>query len=285
MALIKPPQRGRPPRNHIDVLRTRLWFQAVKLASGLPSAYALEEALEGRPDSDQVWRPRKWDAYERGKKVPKSSSAGKDALALAEAAYPGTAKWFHSPIWHVLRKDLKPLDQRGVDQGLLSLDPVVVDILFQLDRSLPDNTRMKQRHLTAHEFEHLAVLGSFDALVATTLLIQQSSLVGSQELREWALECYEQLQPMVADAPETCLLYPELFTYIDAVCPHWIYLAPNRRMEMVVFWHRQAEQTWAGERMPFIKEELARIWKDRGWSNGNDGVGVFAEAMEAAKGK
>jgi hypothetical protein len=71
-------RRGRPPTDPIDQLRTRMWFHAVKLRSGLPSAYAIEMALDGervRKRASDVARPRKWDGYERGPRSQKTNRA------------------------------------------------------------------------------------------------------------------------------------------------------------------------------------------------------------------
>jgi hypothetical protein len=245
-------------------LRTRLWFQAVKLQSDLPSAYAIEQALEGRPSGDQVWRPRKWDAYERGRKVPSRGgdpARGADAVALADTAYPGTAKWFDSPLWGILR--LEHIGPMELEQALRSLDASVVQRLFHHASIGGMPVRLVPRPLTQEDLQALAGLGSFDALVATVLLVQQSDLMGSPDLREWALACYETLQPAIADAPHTRTLYPELFNHIDKACPHWVYASPNQRMRMHVFWHEYARRSWAGVRMPFIDQEIQRLRDER----------------------
>jgi hypothetical protein len=68
-SLLQSPKSGRPKRNPIDVLRTKVWFYAVKAKSGLPSAYAIELAIDPSiPKSkwDDMKRPRKWDGYQTG---------------------------------------------------------------------------------------------------------------------------------------------------------------------------------------------------------------------------
>ena len=70
---LQPPKPGRTKRNPIDVLRTKVWFYAVKARSGLPSAYAIELAIEPsivKHKEAGVVRPRKWDGYQTGLRVP-----------------------------------------------------------------------------------------------------------------------------------------------------------------------------------------------------------------------
>lgn len=256
MATVQPPAPGRPKRHPVDVLRTQLWFRVVQLRSGLPSAYAIEQALEPR-NSDEgatVWRPRKWDGYERGRKVPTQQAGRRDAVAVAEAAYPGTAKWFHSPLWRVIKKE--PVDACFIEEGLRALDRAVVDQLFQAVEDFGFPKRLEFQTLDATHFAGLASLGSFDALVATVLLVQQSTLVGSPDLRQWALDCYRQLQPVIAHAPETREVYPELFSFIDVVCPLWVVVSTTMRLNAHVFWHEVARRDWAADLMPYIEQRL-----------------------------
>lgn len=200
-----------------------------------------------------MWRPRKWDAYESGRKVPTPQAGRRDAVSLAEAAYPGTARWFHSPIWPVLKK--QPVDKYFVQDALRLLEPAVCDLLLHEVR-LGEQPRRHLQPLDASHLRALARIGTFDALVATVLLVKLSELVGSAELREWALESYSELQPAIAHAPETCKVYPELFSFIDSACPHWIHVSAIERLNMHVFWHEVARHSWASELMPYIEQRL-----------------------------
>ena len=204
-----PPKPGRPPRNLIDVLRTQLWFHVLKLRSGLPSAYAIEKALEPhlvRISADGVNRPRKWDSYERGTRVPKRSRDASDAVELAERNFPGTASWFDNPVWEIL-KGAKP-DRWALQRLLQTLSSPVIDVLITTDGSIKGQADLVQ--LTLEHFDRLVALGSFDALAAVVILAKLSEETASHELRDMVLDCYARLQPILADAPETCVHYPEL---------------------------------------------------------------------------
>ena len=109
--IIRPKGRGRPTTQPVDRLRTRLWFRALRDISGLSSAYAIEMALDGdrvRKRDTDVARPRKWDAYEKGTRVPNDRPGPRNAVEQAQARFPGTSRWFRSPLWRYLKKE--PLD-------------------------------------------------------------------------------------------------------------------------------------------------------------------------------
>lgn len=255
---------GRPPRNLIDVLRTQLWFHVLKLRSGLPSAYAIEKALEPhlvRITADGVNRPRKWDSYEHGTRVPKRSYDLSDAVDLAERHYPGTASWFDNPLWEIL-KGTKP-DRWELQRLLQTLSPAVIDVLITTEGSIKGQAELVQ--LTHEHFDCLVALGNFDALAAVAILSKLSEETASHELRDMALDCYARLQPILADAPETCVHYPELFTYVDKVCQYWVMVSPGKRMNVHVFWHGQE---WASDRISYFGPKLALLYRAHEWGNG-----------------
>ena len=80
-----------------------------------------------------------------------------------------------------------------------------------------------------------------------------------------ALACYARLQPVLADAPETSVHYPELFTYMDKVCQYWILLSPGNRMNMHLVWHGHE---WARGRKTYYGPKLAQLSRANGWGNG-----------------
>lgn len=233
---IKPRGRGRPPTHPVDRLRTRLWFHVVKLRSGLPSAYAIEMAIDGdhvRKRATDVSRPQRWDQYRRGEKVPNDKPGPRNAVEQAESNFQGTAQWFRSPIWPILRGD--KCDRYVIEGALRQLQPEVVKILFEAApreyESLP-----WQKAFDEESKEKLVALGGFDALVAAVLLVGLSEDISSPKLRESALSLYIELQAGLKEQPELTPFYQELFSWVDNTCKHWVYLSPNQRMDMVIFW-------------------------------------------------
>lgn len=239
---IKPKGRGRPPTHSVDRLRTRLWFHVVRLRSGLASAYAIEMKLDGdlvRKRDTDVARPTKWDFYRDGEKVPSDKPGPRNAIEQAEAVFAGTARWFRSPIWPVLRGE--KLDHYAIERALRELEPEVAEILFEAEprehESLP-----RLRPFDANCESRLSMLGSFDALAATVLLAALAEEIASPELRETSLRIYFDLQAKIKEQPTTAPFYSELFSLIDQRCKHWAFLSQNQRMDVVIFWQGVQDQ-------------------------------------------
>lgn len=257
------PRRGRPPRDLVDVLRTQLWMRVLKLHSGLPSAYAIEKALEPhlvRQTGDSVSRPRKWDAYERGARVPRRTGDAGDAVALAELHFPGTAAWFDSPVWDLFKG--VPLDHRDLRAMLLRLSPGVARLLLSTDCQIIEGQPELVPLTTAH-FDQLVVWGDFDAFAATLILARMAEVAASAELRDLALRCYVDLQPILAKAPGTCVHFPDLYTYADQVCRSWEMSSPGVRISRLIHFHGFP---WAEYCQDHIKARLAPLYRARGWS-------------------
>lgn len=232
---VRPPTRGQPKRDPVDQLRTRVWYQLVKHRSGLPSAYAIEQALEpGAADAGEagVNRPRKWDAYAKGARVPKATGEA-SSVTLAEARYPGTKACFESSLWEVLKR--KKLQAHEIDHRLRSLAPAIQLVLADMIPTGRDLDR-PMRAFDEHAAAALVALGTFDALVAAVLLIQRSECISSHALRERAFQAYYDLQARLCALPELSgTLASEVFRAIDTTCKHWVYPAPQLRLEVVFF--------------------------------------------------
>lgn len=234
--VVEPRRRGRPPTHPVDRLRTKIWFSAIRQSSGLPTAYAIEMALDGdriRKRQTDVARPRKWDGYQKGSTVPVDKPGPRNAVDQAEIKFPGTACWFRSPLWSYLRGELR--EAHAIEAALRTLDMDVASVLFEepLDKDLSE---VRQRPFDENSVEQLLAIAKFDTLVAAVLLVGLSEAIASPELRESVLHLYLNLQTTIRMLPELQADYMELFSLIDQRCKHWIYLSSNRRMDVVVFW-------------------------------------------------
>jgi len=146
---------------------------------------------------------------------------------------------------------------------LQTLSSPVIDVLITTDGSIKGQADLVQ--LTLEHFDRLVALGSFDALAAVVILAKLSEETASHELRDMVLDCYARLQPILADAPETCVHYPELFTYVDKVCQYWVMVSPGKRMNVHVFWHGQE---WAKDRISHFGPRLALLYRAHEWGSG-----------------
>ena len=240
--VVKPRGRGRPPTHPVDRVRTKLWFNAVKQSSGMSSAYALEMAFDGdriRKRVTDVARPRKWDGYRKGASVPSDKPGPRNVVEQAEAMFPGTARWFRSPLWASLRGEA--FDSRMIEDALRGLEPEVVSVLFEAEPREHEKAP-RQRPFDANSVKQLLDIGSFDALVAAVLLVGLSEAIASPELRERALHVYVEIQAPLRQMPDMDGIYPELFSLIDHRCKHWVYTSSNQRMDVVIFWQGVAKE-------------------------------------------
>lgn len=81
---------GRPRRDPADVLRTMAWCCAVRGRSHL-GLRELARALGGGSAAA-------WVRYKRGSATPSDQR-----VAELDSLYPGTARYFAAPLWHLLR--------------------------------------------------------------------------------------------------------------------------------------------------------------------------------------
>lgn len=219
----------------MDRLRTRVWLAAVKAISGLPTGYAVEVKLEPervRRYKNRLQRSGKWEGYEQGERVPERRVGKVYAVDLAEAAYPGTARYFDSALWPILR--CERVEVSWIDAQLYALTPDVVKVLF-VGKPRRGEPVPRFRRFDFDIATQLSCIDDFDALVASVLLMVKAELTAAPELRRLARESYLELQPYLEKLPELRSVAKDLFQAIDLVCKHWVYLNPAERREMVVF--------------------------------------------------
>ena len=121
------------------------------------------------------------------------------------------------------------------EEALRTLEPPVTALLFEAEPREHEQVP-RQRPFDDESARQLIALGSFDALVAAVLMAGLSEVIASPDLRERALHVYVGIQAKLRETPLLEGIYPELFSLIDSRCKHWIYLAPNQRMDVVIFW-------------------------------------------------
>ncbi len=242
--IVEKPKRGRPPKSEVKKLRDQIWIYAVQLRSSLKTGYSLEAAIDFdkvKREAGQVRRPGKWDRYVNGSRGPGQFKGKRNAVAMAEAEYPGTAAWYYSPIWWVLEPKLKSAD--NYEEALHRLDIDVSELLLTID-SRAGAEPVRPRCFDEAMVGQLVKIGSFDALVAAVVMARLAEAIASPQLRDLALTCYARLQPAIAVIPELTPFYPDLFTLIDMRCKHWTFVAPNQRMDIVMFWQGFRDQAW-----------------------------------------
>lgn len=110
---------GRQRRHPVDVFRTKLWFQQLRIVSGAMSTYqmdALVEAPLNLPGPATAVKKNKWRGYRDGTHTPN------DALVSAiDARFPNSSSVLNHSLWKALRLD-RPVRAGldGVPHGLLA---------------------------------------------------------------------------------------------------------------------------------------------------------------------
>lgn len=221
---------GRPPNTGIDLIQAQTWVRRLMQVSGLHTGHALEVVLEpktAKKSADGVARPKKWQAYIKGRRCPRRIANRRYSIDIAENAYPGTRAVFESPAWRFL--DGQRLTPSEIDQGLRDLGPNITTWVLDGQRNavLPN--------IDARRAGALAGLGNVEALLAIILLIARADAIASAELREIALAAYGQIQPALLQQPLLAPVLPDLFLAVDTRCKHWAHVTNQTRMEIVIF--------------------------------------------------
>lgn len=254
---LEPTRRPGPaPRNPIDALFARIWFCAIKFLSGLRSAYAIDQLNDGT--SGCTW-PRRSRPYELGKRVPDTF------IGAVEARFPGTARYFNSPLRPVLGGEA--VTTAWVEARLVQLPKQIVDLLLV---PCPDHLCglpvALLRPFDDARAKHLAKLGGMHALEAAVLLMKLGELTAASELRRLAREAYIRLQPSVRAEPVLSCFADQLFARIDDAFPLWIFPSPGLRLVVrhpeLLGLRRTAlspDETLCGEKSPMAVQAAMRI--------------------------
>jgi len=231
---------GRPSRTRLDKLRDDVWITGVKLQSGLKTGYALEKAIEPhriKREKGHINRPRKWDNYVNGTQGPGKIKDKPSSVELAQAMFPGTARWHEHPIWRVLEEG--PMDRYECEVQIRRLEHHVTEVLYE---ELPNLAGQKVlRAFEPHVADWLMRLGNLDGLAAILLLVRYAEAISSSELRKDALACYPSFQKTIPLIP---MLEPhscELFELVDVRFKHWAFISNSLRMDITIFRENRAE--------------------------------------------
>ncbi|MFV0645414.1 MAG: hypothetical protein ACK5NN_13105 [Sphingomonadaceae bacterium] len=207
----KKPKKSRQARLDEDSpnrIRTMVWFDAVRVASGLPTAEKIEAYLEPEKVKRSGGKLSKWAKYRDGRSVPKDPSPQDNSIEIAEAALPGTARWFRSPIWKVLCGETiswialhEHLFFSSSAGSFLFPDPVLFDGKPVLE-------------LDASQTLDCQSLDSIELIEAVVLLLERGREAQSVQQMQSASQLYEITTKKVARIPELARNYGN---FLDAV--------------------------------------------------------------------
>ena len=241
--------RGRPQTPLVNKIRTQAWFRAVRIVSGWKTPYAIEIAIDGDELQARSATPRKCSDYAAGRKSPFDHPGKGNFIDSAEALFPGTAKWYRSPLWRMIKGDV---DREFLIECLKTLDHRVVSAIFESE-GYPDGERDWQiRELDDDSVVEICSIRDFDCLVAAIALARLSEMIAYPALREIALKIYSESIGWLVDLPELADVFEELFTLIDETFPMWCFLLSGERMEECLSWRMN----------PTSLERESKAWDD-----------------------
>lgn len=214
---------GRPTRDPLDSLRTRLWFSVVLQSSGARSAHSLEQLIEpkpGRETGDGIRRTNKWAHYRDGIRIPTATGGRPSAVDLAECAFSGTARYFRSPIWLILA-GWTPNQQESNDL-LLKCDARVLSIM---SNSRETRTFAGEGLLgfCDEDARLIARLGDFSAYEALVIVLARSDAIASAQLRHSAFDGLRILEDALAVNPILGPFCEELYHEITGRFRCWLF--------------------------------------------------------------
>lgn len=161
-------RRGRPGRNEIDVLQVRLWMSSVGQDTGLTPGQ-LEKRFEPekcRQRDGKEIRPGAWSKYAQGTRSP-TGALGLDLVRRVDISAPGTAGWFLSPLWKVMKH--RHLSPSQTDRLLLSATPTVWSFLYRGEQSTGQFIREPITRTRLKVLSGLRTIDAFAGLLALTI--------------------------------------------------------------------------------------------------------------------
>jgi hypothetical protein len=198
-------------KSEINLIRTMAWYETVRSALNVTTAYAVERLVD--PESFKIEdglkvRPRKWGAYCSGSSIPDLRNKERNPISLAEARVPSSSRWFLSPLWCVLGG--KNLNWRDL-QIYLQADPVIASEICTYqkfgDEKLPT--------IVLGRIPKLDGLSGIELLETIVLLLEIGRLTGSNVLVSRTLKLYVSRTKEIAEMPQLQSLFPTLLDYIE----------------------------------------------------------------------
>lgn len=167
--------RGRPPLDEADQLRAKVWYSAVKAQGNwsdykLDVEFAREEGEVRRCGSD---RRRAFEEVRRTGSVPTQGTHARRSFDLvgnvdAHPEFSGTAKYFHSPFWDLLKGRTMTLPEAHAFVAKCLATSNVYRLSNELhfvQRCLPVNGRLL---VPAEMPDHLVYAAALDNLIKQT---------------------------------------------------------------------------------------------------------------------
>ena len=205
-----------------------VWYDAVWLARH-KARLSLGRPWQARPEVRELTKHfGKWAPYRRGQNVPKDPSTQTNPIEVAEAAVPGTARWFRSPIWTAIHGDLT--NWRDIDERLLEIE-FAAKALFTDQGVFVGKPILK---LQPGGVAQCAMLTGLDLLETIVLLLERGRATQWHELTKAAFALYDASTIKIATMPQIRRNYGAFF---DAVESRYITVSIEEASNFLPPWH------------------------------------------------
>jgi hypothetical protein len=227
-------KQGRPPNNAVDRLFTIVWFRQVLALSDTRNAYAFEIRFELETSGEVITganRKHAWDNYVSGKQIPNDNDSQNSRIAQAEKLAPGSARYFRSPLRHILKGGC--FDETQMRLLLFALPQEIRAVVFE---------DPKDPYSALCDFDNGSALvlfnrNDFDALEALILLNHWASHIGSRTLSDNLARLYREMQPNLKQCMEMRPIAKALFEHIDPFFAHRHFTKSTEAIDIVFPYH------------------------------------------------
>lgn len=199
------------------------------------------DAAKVRREKGMVVRSRKWDSYVNGERGPGQIAGKRDSVAQAEAMYPGTAKWFHNPIWRALSSD--PLTREECEELLSALEVDFLEIHGVISFDLEGDSFNKPIH-RQNLVDMLVREGTFDAFAASVVLLRWGDAIYSTTLHSLARQAAVRIRPKICKLAEIEPFCDELLEFVADWCRSWSISPEGFRTDLSVMFDMKPDLVW-----------------------------------------
>ncbi|WP_313413539.1 hypothetical protein [Stenotrophomonas sp.] len=155
----------------INVLRTGVWFEELRLRLGQSTAYGLGQQLQPDTYRQGLHHHNMWAKYAAGKHLP-----GQETVRACELAAPHSSDLLLDAGWDLLDAS-RPIGQQG-DTLLRQLRPSIQNAIFD-ERALAAG-RYERRRAPIQPLRRLEGQADLQALAATVVLLREASEAGDR---------------------------------------------------------------------------------------------------------
>jgi hypothetical protein len=147
----------------VKKLRTRYWYECVRVSMGESTAYALEEIFEPKrfdAGKKRLGQAKKWPRYRSGARKPSAK-----LVNSVEEKAPGTQKALNAPLWTILLAE--DMTTRRAEAYIATLEPKIQAVMSRWLETWQTSHVSRLRHTQGRS---LVRAGRLDGLAGLILM-------------------------------------------------------------------------------------------------------------------